>query len=94
MTEPHRNALGQPSKPVPIEDVARSLGVESVQVVDPYCIAGSIGAIQAALASWPVSRKRIPARRQASMNATTSPPGRPKMYWTPRAANASAIASA
>jgi len=43
-------AVGQPAKTILIEDVARSLGVEFVEVVDPYDLRGTAGAIQRALA--------------------------------------------
>jgi indolepyruvate ferredoxin oxidoreductase alpha subunit len=44
------NAAGQPAKTILIEDVTRALGVESVEVVDPYNLDETASAIRRALA--------------------------------------------
>ena len=44
------NARGQPTKAILIEDVARALGVEAVEVVDPYNLLETEQAVRTALA--------------------------------------------
>jgi len=45
-----QTAIGQPAKTILIEEVARSLGVDSVEVTDPYDLADTTRALRKALA--------------------------------------------
>jgi indolepyruvate ferredoxin oxidoreductase alpha subunit len=68
------NALGEESPSIAIEDIARSVGVKDVQVIDPYDLKESLKAITRALkedsVSVIVSRRECAILRDREMQKT------------------------
>jgi indolepyruvate ferredoxin oxidoreductase alpha subunit len=62
-----KTATGKPAKKVMIEDIARTLGVDFLEVVDPYDLEGAQGAFERMLEAEGVAM--VIARRACSMEA-------------------------
>ncbi len=62
-----KTATGKPAKKVMIEDIARTLGVDSVEVVDPYDLEAAQGAFERMLEAEGVAM--VISRRACSMEA-------------------------
>ncbi|MEE8355306.1 MAG: indolepyruvate ferredoxin oxidoreductase subunit alpha [Candidatus Bathyarchaeia archaeon] len=62
-----RTATGKPAKKVMIEDIARTLGVDFIEVVDPYDLEAAQGAFERMLEAEGVAM--VIARRACSMEA-------------------------